>query len=123
MENKNFEHCVNQINDNPKIKESITKTIYHHLGVNVNLIAKNCGKYIELTDKGDDVDNKLRGNKLLRAIFSSGYIYGTAWEESESGNIYITLHISYTHPGGGSNGRELGKILVKSNGKSVFLKR
>lgn len=113
---------INGSNGKTKIKDAIRKAIYHHFGVNVSLVAKDYKGYVEVSDTGNDVEAKMRGNKMLRSVFSSVHLWGNAWQEEETGNIYIRLHVSYTHPSKGSNGIEIGNLLVHKNGKCTLLK-
>ena len=122
MENKNRENCVNAINGikSTKIRDSIHKTIYHRLGINVSLFAQcDSNNNVIIMDKSSEIENKLRTNKLLRNIFSTASLNGTAWEEQETGNIYITLQLLYKHPypSASSCQLQLGKIIARKNGK------
>jgi len=123
MDKKNYESLVNLLNSNVKIKDAIHKAIFKYFGINTNMVAKLVkSNYVELNDTGNDVDNKMRGNKLLRSVFSSVNLWGSVWQEEETDDIYITLHISYKHPSGGGNGLQIGRILIHKNGKYNLLK-
>jgi hypothetical protein len=106
----NKELCANLINGD--MKSLIESTIEKNFGVKTNIIAKVYPRYVDIIDDNNDVQTKMRGNKLLRHIFENASFGGTAWFEEESNIIHISLRINYSHPNGGSNGRELGRILV-----------
>lgn len=111
--------CANLING--ELKESIQKAIENKYGIKTDIYAKAYNSYVDVIDNAADVNKKMRSNKMLRAIFKEVTLGGTAWYEEETGNVFINLRISYSHPNGGANGRELGKLLVHRNGKTSFL--
>lgn len=111
--------CANLING--ELKESIEKAIFNKYGIKTDIHAIPYVSYVDIKDNADDVNKKMRSNKMLRAIFKEVTFGGTAWYEEETGDIYINLRISYSHPNGGANGRELGKLIVYHNGKIKFL--
>ena len=74
---------------------------------------------VYITDSMDDVNSKMTGNKLLRKLFKEVSLYGRAWMEEETNIIHIRFHLSYEHTLGGSNGNEIGKLLVYTNKNKV----
>lgn len=116
MEVNDTKKVVDMING--ELKETVQKGIYNHFGVNTNIHAVDCGKgIIQITDSMHDVKDKMTGNKFLRRFISYASLEGYAWKEEESNIIYIRLYVCYNHPTGGSNGKELGKMLVYTNTK------
>lgn len=95
---------------NGKYNDAINKTIKRELGVDVNMVANDNGR-MEDTIK-TDVDKKMRGNKILRSLFKSAYLYGYAYEYDEDNCIGIWLNVGYNHYGGGSNGHDLITIYI-----------
>ena len=111
--------CANLING--ELKESIQKAIENKYGIKTDIYATPYVSYVDIKDNATDVNKKMRSNKMLRAIFKEVMFGGTAWYEEETGNIYINFRISYSHPKGGANGRELDRLVVHRNGKASFL--
>lgn len=102
--------CANLING--ELKTLIHDTIKNKFGVETDIVATPFERFINIKDNDDDVDKKMRGNKLLRSVFKSAELVGDAWMEEETGIIRINLRIAYVHPNGGSNGRELGRLVI-----------
>lgn len=102
--------CANLING--ELKTLIEDTIFKKFGVTTDIHATVYPRYVDIADNNNDVDKKMRGNKMLRSIFSSVSLGGTAWLEQETGNVRMNLRVWYSHPNGGSNGRELGYLTV-----------
>ena len=97
-------------NLNGKYNEVINKTIKNVLGVEVNMVSNEYGR---MTDTiGTDVNKKMRGNKILRALFKSAHLYGYAYEYDDDNCIGLWLNVGYDHHGGGSNGHELITIYI-----------
>ena len=122
MENKNLKDCVDVIIKN---KSAIEKVFFKEFGITCNIDAKivgNHNKVVEITDSANDVDKKMRSNKLLRNVFSEVSFWGTAWMEEETNSVYFNMHVSYRHPSGGSNGIEIGKFKLYNNGKVKRIK-
>lgn len=116
MEVNDTKKVVDMING--ELKETIQKGIYNHFGVNTNIHAIDCGRgNIQITDSMHDVKDKMTGNKFLRRFISDASLVGYAWMEEKSNIIYIRVHVCYNHTTGGSNGKELGKMLVYTNTK------
>lgn len=105
---------------NGEFKEIIQNGIYKYFGVHTNIIAEIKGRgNIYINDSMNDVNKKMTGNKLLRKFIKDASLYGTAWMEQESNIIWISFHLSYEHTLGGSNGKEIGKLLVNTNTNKV----
>lgn len=122
MENKDLKLCVDTINKN---KTAIEKAFFKELGITCDIkpkIAGNITKVVEIYDASNDVDKKMRSNKLLRNVFSEVNLWGHAWMEEETGSIYFNVQVSYRHPSGGSNGIEIGRFKLYSNGKVKRIK-
>lgn len=120
MEVKDTKKVVDLING--ELKETIQNGIYKHFGVHTNITAKIYGKgNIYITDSMNDVNKKMTCNKLLRKFIKESSIEGRAWMEQESNNIYITFYLSYKHTLGGSNGKEIGTLLINTNKNKVKL--
>ena len=118
MEVKDTNKVVDLIND--EFKEVIEKGIYKHFGVNTNIHAEIYGKNnIVITDSMDDVNKKMTGNKLLRKFIKDACLIAYAWMEEETNQIYIRVHLNYNHTLGGSNGKEIGKLLLYTNTKQI----
>jgi len=122
MENKDLKLCVDTITKN---KTAIEKALFKELGITCDIKPKIPGyitKVVEIYDAGNDVDKKMRSNKLLRSVFSEVNLWGKAWMEEKTGSIYFNMHVSYRHPIGGSNGIEIGRFKLYSNGKVKRIK-
>ena len=111
------ELCANLING--KFKSLIESAIMKEFGIATDISAKAYSRYVDIDDNNKDIETKMRGNKLLRHIFESVVLGGNAWYEEETNIISINLRVSYSHPNGGANGRELGKLLVYVNENKV----
>ena len=106
---------------NGPMKSLIEKVVKNHFGVNTNLNATVRkggwdGYYTTVTDTLEtDVTKKMLSNKLLRSIFKTVALYGTAWYNEEDNTVSIRFDVSYEHPNGGSNGRTIGILDVYVN--------
>jgi len=97
---------------NGKWREVINKAVKRELGVEVNMVSDDYGK---LTDTiKTDVNDKMRGNKILRSLFADAYLHGYAYEFKEENSIAVWLHVGYNHVGGGSNGHQLKIIYINT---------
>lgn len=103
---------------NGPMKSLIEKVVKNHFGVNTNLNATVRkggwdGYYTTVNDTLEtDVTKKMLSNKLLRSIFKTVALYGTAWYNEEDNTVSIRFDVSYEHPNGGSNGRTIGVLDV-----------
>lgn len=113
----------NQINNDNMIcgkinevyKTKIEKAIYKEFGIHTNIIAKSVkSSFVNIECTDEDVNNKMRGNKFLRKLFSNVTLTNKAWyiKEDDYEAITIFFRISYQHPNGGSNGRALGRFII-----------
>lgn len=89
------------INNNKTVIEQAMKT---NFGITCNLTAKAYDRYIAVSDESDDVNAKMRGNKLLKAIFKTVTLDGTAWYDETENIVSIRFTVHYNHTHGGSNG-------------------
>lgn len=122
-----FEETSNTVNlINGALKDIIARHIKSHFGVDVDIKATQHkggwdGYYVTFDDTmGADVDKKMRGNKILRTLFSSASLYGTAWYDEPNDTICMRFNVSYKHCDGGSNGHEIGMLYLNvatGNGK------
>lgn len=103
---------------NGKYNEVINKTIKHQLGVEVNMQSNDFGRMTDTIKT--DVDKKMRGNKILRSLFSSAELYGYAYEYPEDNCIGVWLNVGYGHNNGGSNGHELLTIYISTKTNKVI---
>ena len=118
MENENVNMAVNLING--EFKSIIEKAIKKHFGVSTDIIAEgHTHGNIEITDKNTDVSKKMTSNKLLQKIFKNANLKIFAWQELETNNIFMRVHVFYTHTNGGFNGKELGKLILNINNKKI----
>lgn len=106
----NKELCANLINGD--MKQLIESAIFKEFGIITDIAATAYSKYVDIIDNSNDIDKKMRSNKMLRHVFKEVTFGGTAWFDETDNIIYISLRVSYSHPNGGANGRELGKLLV-----------
>lgn len=102
---------------NGKYKKIINDTIRKKLGVVVDM-ESNDKCWLTDTIKVD-VDKKMRGNKILRSLFSSAELYGLAYDCGDE--VYVTINVGYNHTKGGSNGKELLTFnIIKDTNKVVI---
>ena len=109
---------INRFNE--KFGKVINNVVKKKLGVVVNMqcVNKKYG-FLEDTIK-TDVDKKMRGNKILRQLFRNITLDGYAYEDSESGEVQVRLHVHYSHTcGGGSNGHEVLGFYIDKDAKKV----
>lgn len=109
---ENVKYCLKSINNH---RTTIEHAVLSHFGIKTNLAAtlhnleKHYNYYITVEDTlKSDIDKKMRGNKLLRSLFSSVYLYGDVWYTEEDNTITIRFLVKYNHTSGGSNGIEIG---------------
>lgn len=106
---------------NKKYSSIINEVVRKRLGVTVNMQCKS-EKYGELEDTiKTDVDKKMRGNKILRQLFKSIELDGTAYEFDNEYQVRLTVH--YTHKFcGGSNGHDMLNLWFDKSGKILEVK-
>lgn len=111
--------CVHRINT-PEFREAFSKATFKFFGVNTHIVANasTVNKTVYITDGSEDVDKKMRHNKLLKALFNSAQMEGDAWMEEETENVYINVYINVP----GYDKFPLGKILIRKNNKFNLLK-
>lgn len=103
---------------NENYKGIINDVIRKKLGVNVNM---ECNDKGWLTDTiKEDVNKKMRGNKILRSLFSSAELYGMAYDMDEE--VFVSINIGYKHTNGGSNGHELLNFNIIKDTKKVVIR-
>ena len=107
---------------NGPMKSLIEKAIKNHFCVDTNLNATvhkggwDGGYYTTVIDTLEtDVIKKMLSNKLLRSIFKTVALYGTAWYNGGNNTISISFNVTYEHPNGGSNGKTIGILDVYIN--------
>ena len=109
---------VQNITDfNEKYSAVINEVARKRLGVIVNMKCTS-EKYGTLEDTiKTDVDKKMRGNKILRQLFSKIELDGTAYQ-FDNGDVQVRLHVHYAHTmGGGSNGHDMLYFCFNKDGK------
>lgn len=104
---------------NGKYKDIIDNTIRKKLGVEVDMRSNDNAWLTNY--KPEDVDKKMRGNKILRSLFSSAQLYGYAYDIDRE--ISVIINASYTHPNGGSNGHELLFFYIDKETNKVKVRR
>lgn len=125
MEKEIAQKVYDELNT-PIWQETINKAIYNKLGVKVNMVARyQHGRYnddyIILEDAaGRDVNNKMRGNKLLRHLFEKAYIQINVWNFDNSYGFPVNVY--YDHPNGGSNGHELLLFYIMKDNMKIRYK-
>lgn len=105
---------------NETYKDKITDAIYRKYAVKTNILAV-ATKYrgedyylVSIKDQGSDVNDKLRGYKLLRNMFKEATLIGDVYYLEEEKEISIMFRITYKQCNGGSNGMELGTLIVNA---------
>ena len=109
---------INKFNE--KFGKVINEVVKKKLGVVANMQCDS-EKYGTLEDTiKTDVDKKMRGNKILRQLFSNISLDGFAYEDFESGEVQVRLSVHYSHTcGGGSNGHEVLCFWIDKDAKKV----
>lgn len=103
---------------NVKYNDLINKTIKNRLGVEVKMSTDDYGRVTDSVKT--DVNKKMRGNKILRRLFSSANLYGYAYQVDDDPHIGIRFNVGYTHQGYGGNGHEMMTIFInKETGKVI----
>ena len=70
---------------------------------------------------GKDVNNKMRGNKILRSIFKNAYIQTDVWDASDTFGFRTIIY--YDHNDGGSNGKELMTFYINKDTKKITVRK
>ena len=121
MNREQAQKVVNELNT--EYRDLINKSLYNKLGVTVDMEASftegrsDCYITLKDTNNNEDVDKKMRGNKILRALFASVSLNITAYEFSDS--YTFSVGVSYRHNDGGSNGHSLFYMYIDKNTKKV----
>ena len=103
---------------NVKYNDLINKTIKNRLGVEVKMSTDDYGRVTDSVKT--DVDKKMRGNKILRRLFSSANLYGYAYQVDNDPHIGIRFNVGYRHHDYGSNGHEMMTLFInKETGKVI----
>lgn len=125
-EQESYNYCANLINGS--MKSTIEHAVLNHFGVTVDVNAKvyngRSNTYVTVHDsKTTDVDSKMRGNKILRCLFSTAEIKGSAWYDEEGKAVCIRWTVYYNHNyGNGSNGHDIGMMYAFENDKVKWRK-
>lgn len=105
---------------NKTYKDKITDAIYSKYAVKTDILAE-ATKYgdndyylISVKDQGSDVNDKMRGYKLLRNMFKEATLIGDVYYLEEERVISIMFRIKYKQCEGGSNGMELGTLVINA---------
>lgn len=104
---------------NETYKDKITDAIYWKYAVKTDILAV-ATKYrgedylISIKDQGSDVNDKMRGNKLLRNMFKEATLIGDVYYFEEEREVSIMFRIKYKQCEGGSNGMELGTLIINA---------
>ena len=102
----------------------IDKVLKNRLGIDVhmkcNIKENRFDNYIYLVPEDNtDVDNKMRGNKLLRHLFKSANLEISVWFDEDTMNFGFNVQVYYKHNDGGSNGHDLMVFYIDSKTKNV----
>lgn len=118
MNKETADKIVFLINETYKYK--ITDAISFKYAVNTDILAV-ATKYgredyylISIKDQGSDVNNKMRGSKLLRSMFKEATLSGDVYYFEEEREILIMFRITYTQCNGGGNGMKLGTLIINT---------
>lgn len=105
---------------NETYKDEITDAIYWKYAVKTDILAE-ATKYgdedyylVSIKDQGSDVNDKMRGNKLLRNMFKEATLIGDVYYLLEERKVSIFFRIKYKQCEGGSNGMELGTLIINT---------
>ena len=104
---------------NETYKDKITDAIYWKYAVKTDILAE-ATKYggedyylVSIKDQGSDVNDKMRGNKLLRNMFKEATLIGDVYYLEER-KVSIMFRIKYKQYEGGSNGMELETLIINT---------
>lgn len=103
----------------PVINETVSKT----LGMPCFFIATQidkAGACITIEETSGAAKVQLTATPFLRRMFTDAQIYGYAYYFADENLLDIRFHVSYKHPGGGGNGRELGMLRINTKTKEVI---
>ncbi len=97
-------------------------------GVSIKESRHDCWMHIEA--KSDDATKQLTKTPLLRRMFKEATVECDAYYYPKEGGmtasgedeLYGRVHIRYSHPGGGFNGLEIGRLIVRLDSKLVEIK-
>lgn len=105
---------------NKTYKDKITDAIYSKYAVKTDILAE-ATKYggndyylISVKDQGSDVNDKMRGYKLLRNMFKEATLIGDVYYFEGERIVSIMFRITYKQCNGGGNGMELGNLIVNT---------
>lgn len=104
---------------NETYKDKITDAIYWKYAVKTDILAeatkyRSEDYYLVIKDQGSDVNDKMRGNKLLRNMFKEATLIGNVYYFEEERELSIVFRIKYKQCEGGSNGMELGTLIINT---------
>lgn len=71
-------------------------------------------KLPELVDCSHNAQEELTGTPFLRHIFRLALLTGTVYHFPNDNEIQVRFRVEYNHPGGGWNGRTLGRLAINT---------
>lgn len=101
----------------------INKVLKNRLGIIVNMIPYvHYGRYDNYVylkcENENEVNNKMRANKLLRYLFKSAHLEVSTWFNEEEKSFGFRVSVYYEHYSG-SNGHDLFTFYIMCEDKKV----
>lgn len=117
MKKEVFERLVERFNNG--LLPIVDKAVSEYLGVNVKFELSESHRgndyYLTLKENGEDVTKQLTASPLLKAMFKSGSLECSTGYDVEADKVGMRVSISYAHPGGGFNGRNLCMVEISKD--------
>lgn len=118
IDTKMFEHKIFDIIDNAMSAEFFFPCYFKFAGVGRD--------YVKIVESAKAANMQLTATPFLRHLFSDAELSGTVYyfPEEEEYQFAVYFRVSYNHPGGGSNGLELGRLLInEKTGQFKYIER
>lgn len=108
---------------NNGLLQTVNDKISKELGVNANFKVKESNRWNEhqvyLEEDGTDTTSQLTATPLLRRMFKDAELYVRVGYSELENVIWFSVHISYNHKRGGSNGLELMDLAYDNDNNEV----
>lgn len=121
MKKEISETVIGKLNNG--LLQIVNDKISKELGVKANFTVKETNRWndyqVILEEDGKDTTSQLTSSPLLRSMFKEAELYVRVGYSEIENEIWFSVHISYNHKNGGSNGLELMNLCYDTNNNEV----